>query len=283
LLQTVVAIVKVSRPGFWPTTLWFYLLPFAQRDMFSTPAFWVGAAYVCFPLGLLLYGWNDCYDAATDAINPRKDSWIFGARPEAKIRRMLPYVIAVIHGCFLAGFVAIAGSKMLGWFALVMFTNATYNNLGFKQMPILDVLNQVGYVLVFVLASWLCAVPQLNTPAMIFSALFAMISHLFGQVMDIEPDRIAGRRSTAIMLGSRWAKALIAGLILVSATIAWNSFTGWYVGLFMLAGSVFFVIDAIAGPERYPVLFTKVFFLGWNAVVLVTMHFIWAYGVFQLT
>jgi len=31
---------------------------------------------------------------------------------------------------------------------------------------------------------------------MIFSALFAMHSHLFGQLMDIEADRAAGRRGS---------------------------------------------------------------------------------------
>ena len=85
-MKQLVEIVKIARPGFWPTQLWFYLLPFAGRDMFSTPAFWWGAVYVCFPLGLLLYGWNDISDAESDRLNPRKDSWLFGARPRLRER-----------------------------------------------------------------------------------------------------------------------------------------------------------------------------------------------------
>ena len=57
-----IEIIKIARPGFWPTHLWFYLLPFAGRDMFGSFSFWVGAVYVCFPLGLLMYGWNDLGD-----------------------------------------------------------------------------------------------------------------------------------------------------------------------------------------------------------------------------
>ena len=53
--------------------------------------------------------------------------------------------------------------------------------------------------------------------------------------------------------------------------------------LFMAAGAVFFTADAIAGPARYPVRFSKMFFLGWNAVVLTSMHFVWQLGVFQLS
>lgn len=274
--------MKIARPGFWPTTLWFYLLPFSGRDMFTNPAFWLGAVYISFPLGLLLYGWNDLSDVETDAANPRKDSWLFGGRPNVSMRRWLPYSIAAVQLPFLIAFVWMAGAKMIAWFAAVIATNAAYNTFGFKRLPILDILNQAGYVLVFVLASWLCAVPQLNTPAMIFSAVFAMISHTFGQLMDIEPDRLAGRRSTAVIIGSRPAKFLLISMMLLEAWLAWNYFTGWYVALFMLLGAFYFLVDAIWGPECYPLTFSQVFFLGWNIVVLLTMHFIWRYGVFQL-
>lgn len=283
LLRSVLALVKVSRPGFWPTTLWFFILPFAGLHMFGTPAFWLGATYVCFPLGLLLYGWNDIGDAQTDAENPRKDSWIFGARPGETLRRRLPWIIAAVQLPFLVAFVAVAGVKMLGWFAAVLLTNATYNNLGFKARPVLDVLNQAGYVLVFVLASWLCDVPQLNPAAVAFSALFAMLSHVFGQLMDLDQDRDAGRRSTAVVLGTRWTKLLLVAILAVEAGIAWRWFSSWYVAGFMGAAAVFFALDALAGPTRYPVSFTKVFFVGWNLVVLTTMHFVWRLGVFQLS
>lgn len=281
--MSLLELIKTARPGFWPTQLWFYVLPFSGLYMFDRPEFWLGAVYVCFPLGLLLYGWNDLGDAATDADNPRKGSWLFGGRPDATLRRRLPWIIAATQLPFLVAFVAVAGWKMLGWFAAVLLTNATYNNLGFKQRPVLDVLNQAGYVLVFVLASWLCAVPQLNAAAVVFSGLFAMLSHLFGQLMDIDQDRAAGRRTTAVWLGPRPTKAIVVVLLLVEAAIAWRFFTGWYVALFMAAGAAFFTADAIAGPARYPVLFSKVFFLGWNAVVLTSIHFVWQFGVFQLS
>ena len=282
LWDGLLTLVKVSRPGFWPTQLWFYLLPFAGRDMFGISAFWLGAFYVCFPLGLLLYGWNDICDADTDSLNPRKDSWIFGARPDAATRRWLPTAIAVVHIPFVVLFVAVAGAKMLVWALLVFLSNATYNTFGFKQRPVLDILNQVGYVLVFVLGSWLCFVPQLNAPAMLFSAIFAMLSQVFGQLMDVDPDREAGRKSTVILMGVQNGKLMLVAMMLIEAGIAWTYFTGWYIALFMLAGAIYFFFDAIFGPDRYPMWFTKTFFVGWNIIVVVTMHFIWRYGVFQL-
>lgn len=194
-------IIKISRPGFWPTHVWFYLLPFAGLHMFGSLAFWVGAFYVCFPLSLMLYGWNDIGDWETDRDNPRKDSWLFGARPDQAMRNRLPWVIVLVQMPFAIVFTFMGGAKMLLILLLIVATNATYNNLGFKRIAVLDLLNQSGYALMFVLASWLCHVPQLNGAAIVFGILFAMQSHLFGQLMDTDQDAAAGRRSTAILIG----------------------------------------------------------------------------------
>ncbi len=235
-----------------------------------------------FPLGLLLYGWNDLGDAETDKLNSRKDSWLFGARPDQQLRSRLPWIIAAVHVPFVIAFVMIAGPRMLFWFAAVLLTNTTYNNFGWKRLPLLDLFNQVGYLLIFVLASWLCGLDQLSAPVMIFSALFAMQSHLFGQLMDLEEDRLAGRRSTAIMLGYRRAKLLLSLLMWIEAAIAALYFQGLVVSLFMTTGALFFLADALVGPRRYSVSFSKGCFLAWNMIVIGTMHLVWRYGWFVL-
>jgi len=276
-------IIKTARPGFWPTHLWFYVLPFAGREMFGSIAFWIGAVYVCFPLGLLTYGWNDLGDTETDSQNPRKDSWLFGALPNAALRDRLPWIIGVVQLPFLVMFIWLAGTKMMLWFAALLAANACYNTLGFKRLPIVDLLNQAGYVLVFVLASWLCGVPQLNEPAMIFGAIFAMQSHLFGQLMDFDEDRQAGRKSTAITIGYVPSKILLVVIMMSLAGIAYLNFRGGFVAMFMLLGVIFFTFDLCFGKRRYSVWFMTVFFLLWNAVVLLSMHFVWKYGVFLLS
>jgi len=55
-------VVKAARPGFWLTSIWFYLVPAGGRNVFHQPEFWLGLLYVTFPLGLLIYGWNDIVD-----------------------------------------------------------------------------------------------------------------------------------------------------------------------------------------------------------------------------
>lgn len=275
-------IVKVARPGFWPTQLWFYVLPMGGVDLFGEPAFWIGAAYVCFPLGLLLYGWNDLGDVETDRINPRKNSWLFGGRPDAALRAKLPWIIAAVQLPFLVAFIKLAGPRMLIWFAAVLLVNWTYNNLKWKARPGLDLLNQIGYLLVFMLAVWLCDLDRLSWQLLAFSALFAMQSHLFGQLMDVDEDKIAGRRSTAITLGVHRSKLLLTAMMMIETMIAITFFRGPIVAVFMGAGATFFALDAWWGPRRYPVFFSKVFFLAWNIVVLASMHLVWRYEWFLL-
>jgi 4-hydroxybenzoate polyprenyltransferase len=255
-------------------------MPFAGRDMFSSTVFWLGCFYVCFPLGLLIYGWNDVGDAITDSANPRKDSWLFGARPDANLRRQLPWIILFSQTPFLIAFTWVGGPILLLWFVAVALVNYTYNNLDFKSRPGLDLLNQAGYLLVLVLASWLCGVPQIGMAALVFGALFAMHSHLFGQLMDIDEDRLQGRRSTAIQIGVRGSKGLLVAMLIVEAIIAANSFRYQWVAWFLLAGAAFFLVDALIGPQRYPLRFCQAFFLGWNLIVLLSMHFVWKYDVF---
>lgn len=279
-----VQLIKVARPGFWPTQLWFFLLPLGQREMFGSLGFWLGCVYVCFPLGLLLYGWNDLRDKETDRLNPRKDSWLFGACLDDAGLARLPAWIVGVQLPFALAFTSLFGPKMLGWFGAMVFANALYNwpRWGWKNWPVVDLLNQVGYLLVFVLSSFVCEVPQLNAPAMAFSGLFAMQSHLFGQLMDVDEDKAAGRKTTASLTGVRGGKLLLVAFMLAEAAIAYRYFQGHIVEGFLLCGALFFLADALVGfkGRPYPPFFSKAFFLGWNAVVIATMYFVWRSGIF---
>lgn len=278
------ALLKVARPGFWPTHLWFFLLPLGQTELFDSVGFWLGCVYVCFPLGLLLYGWNDILDAATDRRNARKDSWLFGACLDDDGLARLPRWIVASQLPFLVVFSLLYGPKLIGWFVAMALTNAVYNwpKYGWKNWPIVDLLNQVAYLLVFVLASWVCGVPQLHWPALVFCALFAMQSHLFGQLMDIDQDLAAGRKTTASVVGVRGGKLLLVAFMLVEAAIASASFRTWAVEAFMLAGATFFFLDVLVGyrGRPYPAWFSRAFFVGWNLVVVATMYLVWRTGIF---
>jgi len=224
-------VIKASRPGLWATAVWFYLLPLGRRHVFGSAGFWFGLVYVTLPLGLIIYGWNDIADADIDKFNPRKGTFLFGARGSQEQLRRLPLQIALAQAIFAAVFLLLTGPKILLWFAGLIAFTAIYNfpRYGLKQNPPFDILNQAGYLLVFVLSSWLNHAPQLRWPAMLFGALFAMHSHVFGEVMDIGPDRQSGRRTTATVIGANASKRLISGMLAIEALLIYRNYAGVWI------------------------------------------------------
>ena len=272
-------ILQASRPGLWLTSIWFYLLPLGGRHVFDSVAFWLGVAYVCFPLGLLLYGWNDCVDFEADQLNPRKGSFLFGARGSLEQLRKLPVRIALAQAPFLAAFCYLGGLRMMWWFAGTVAAAAIYNwpRFGFKARPPLEILNQSGYLLVFVLSSWLNHVPQLSWPALLFGAMFAMHSHVFGEIMDLEPDRDTGRRTTAVVIGRVPAKLLIVAFLFAESVLVFIFFRDAVLSSFLLASGAWFVLDAALLWRGRPYSPAQMRFalIAWNAIALSSMPWVW--------
>lgn len=272
-------LVKVARPGFWLTSIWFYLLPVGQRAAWESWTFWLGLLYVTFPLGLLIYGWNDIVDVENDSRNPRKDTFLFGARPTAAQLAALPRWIALVQLPFAIAFLLLLGPKSLPWWAAVVAATALYNwpRVGLKNWPVVDLLNQISYALVFVLSSWLNATPQLPWFTFAFGALFAMHSHLFGEIMDYDFDLAAGRRTTAGAFGIVPAKWLLAALLVAESVIVWHFATDPWIAAALAAGAIFFMSDAAVlwRARPYAGWQMRLFFLGWNAAALISIPWVW--------
>src|SRR5260370_1102952 len=95
------------------------------------------------------------------------------------------------------------------------------------------------------------AVPQLRWPAMLFGALFAMHSHVFGEIMDLEPDRSSGRRTTAVVIGRVRAKLLIALFLAAETALVFVFFRDLLLGCFLLASAAWYAghsSDPAPGP-----------------------------------
>ena len=273
-------LTQVSRPGLWTTTALFYLMPLGHRAFFRSGIFWVGLFYVLVPLGLVLYGVNDIVDAEADVYNPRKGTFLFGSLGAKEQLAALQWEIAVAQLPFLALFLFLIGAKILLWYAALAAAVALYNSprVGWKGRPPFDVLIQASYLLVFVLSSWMSHVPQLPWPAFIFGALFAMHSHVFGEVMDIEPDRKSGRRTTATLIGAIGAKFLIAALLCVETGIVYRFFHDAILAGFLAAGILWFVFDAttVWKERSYTPRQMRAFMWAWNGAAVLGMYWNWA-------
>jgi 4-hydroxybenzoate polyprenyltransferase len=277
-----VFLLQVSRPGLWSTTAMFYLMPLGHADILQSGKLWLGLFFVLFPLGFLLYGVNDIVDAETDSLNPRKGTFMFGSRGAREQLATLKWQIAVVQIPFVAAFYFFIGPRILWWYAVLLMAVGIYNapRIGWKGCPPFDVLIQASYLLVFVLSSWLNNAAQLPWQTFLFGALFAMHSHIFGEVMDIEPDRLSGRRTTATMIGRVRAKFLIAAFTCIETTLVWIYFQDWAITSFLALGALWFLLDAtFLWKERaYSPKEMRLFLWGWNAAALLGIFWNWTHG-----
>lgn len=282
-----VLLLRVSRPVFWSTTIWFYLLPLAGRpELLGTGPFWLGLLYHTLPFGLLLYGWNDFGDRVVDRLNPRKEDGIYGGRASDQELDRLPFWIGLVQAPFLLLFAASMGTgRTLLWFGALLLANVLYNSAPFffKARPPFDLLNQTAYLLVFVLSSWLNNVPQAPWQTFVFGALFAMQCHLFGEIMDVGPDRDVGRNTTAVVLGALPSKALLVAWLLVEALFVVCFLPrALPVAAFLALAALWFALDMtlLYRDRPYPAGLLRLFALGLNGVTLASLGWIGSTGAF---
>ena len=250
----------------------FYLMPLGRFVDFRSARFWVGLVYVLIPLGFVLYGVNDIFDVDADRLNVRKGTYLFGSLGQSEQLAALRWQIAAVQIPFVAAFLIWIGAQIVVWLAVLLGAVWLYNvpPIACKGRPPLDVLMQASYLLVFVLSSWVNRVPQLPWQTFVFGALFAMHSHLFGEVMDIAPDRASGRITTAAEIGAVGTKLLIAAFLGVEAVLVAKYFHEILIAGFLAAGALWFIADALWlwGDRPYSRKMMGLFMWGWNAAAV---------------
>jgi len=283
--------LKVSRPGLWFPPLWLYFAVLPRPLPYERLSFWLGLCFVTFPLNFVVYGWNDTMDAATDAINPRKDSYLFGARPNAAERARLPRLVVGV-GVVSSGLLisatwqngsarsALELTLVLGAVALV---NWLYNNAagGLKQRPPWELLAQAGYLLVVPISCLLNELPLPRWPAWLYLSMFAVQSHLIGEVMDVEPDRRAGRRTTTTLLGVRNSKLLILAIVFAELTVVSIWMDAWPLSLMLVAAALWLSVASMwlfRERQTYSLREMRIAGLGSNVLALLSAAYVWYSG-----
>jgi 4-hydroxybenzoate polyprenyltransferase len=280
-------LLQVSRPGLWTTTALFYLLPLGHAVNFTYLRFWIGLIYVLIPLGFLLYGVNDIADAEADRGNPRKGTFLFGSLGRTEQLAALRWQIVAVQIPFVAIFLWWIGPGFLLWLGALLVAVALYNapRTGLKGRPPFDVLIQASYLLIFVLSSWVNGAPQLPWQTFAFGGLFAMHSHLFGEVMDIGPDREAGRSTTALRLGAVGTKLLMAGILSVEVGLIAGYFRDLVIAGFLAGGVLWFVADACWWWRNRPYspAIMRMFMWSWNGAAVLLILWDYAQGTLRHT
>ncbi len=282
-MQLLIFLLKSSRPGLWFCTIWLYLLPTSQMDsIWSSFPFWFGLFYVSFPLNLLVYGWNDYVDVSADKLNPRKDSFLFGARGTEEEVRSLPKAIITTQLLCLPYLVYLSSAYFLLLFTAFLVISWLYNlpNGGLRSKPPLELLCQIGYLLVVPISILLNDTSQLPIWSYAYLLLFAWQSHLIGEVMDIEPDAKAGKTTTAVLIGMRKTKLLIILFVALEIGILAVVIQDYFFAGFLGLGLVWLMIDLfiVYKTKIYSLAEMKLFGYLSNLMAIISMSYVWLSG-----
>jgi 4-hydroxybenzoate polyprenyltransferase len=255
-------------------------------EPWHSPAFWLGLAFVTFPLNFIIYGWNDYVDYETDRLNPRKDSFLFGARGNREELDTLPPLLASSQVFCYGFFVWYLGIEALPLFLALAGVLLAYNfpKKGFRNTPPLELFAQFGYLLIVPFSMMLNDTPSVPTLTYIYLVLFAIQSQLMGEVMDIEPDRQAQRHTTATRLGMRNTKLLIIGIVGLEVGLLFFAYGDYIFGGMLAAGLIWLLLDVfvIFKEKTYTPTEMKLFGWGTNLIAFGSMLYVWWSGVLMM-
>ncbi len=272
-------LLKISRPGLWFPTLWIYVLPLGgQVELLENWMFWLGLFFVLFPLNLFVYSLNDLGDREADRFNLRKGNFLFGAKAEEKELKYAVSIASISLAAFCVIFTVLSGWPMILLFLSIALVNVLYNFEPFriKSRPPFEMLIQVAYILTAVFSSELNQVEPIPWQAVVYLSLFCFQAHLAGEIMDIEPDAMAKKITSALLLGRTNAKWLM--IIILLAEVYLLSF--WFqdyvlasvLGLFVLW--LLLDIFVLFKSKAYTLNQMYLFGYGMNAIGLASMIWI---------
>lgn len=244
MVQAINLLFASSRPLSWVNTAYPFAAGYLVMGGAVDTRFLAGVLFFLIPYNLLMYGVNDVFDYESDIRNPRKGS-VEGAITPKKYHSLilwssallvLPFVAAhILNGTFVSSLVLLA----------VLFFVVAYSAKGlrFKEVPFLDsISSSLHFVGPLLFAySLVGATPDGWIAAAAFF-FWGVASQAFGAVQDIVPDRQAGIRSIATVLGARWT----VWFALVGYTIACvvTALIGGY-GLIVAAGGLAYVANVL--------------------------------------
>jgi 4-hydroxybenzoate polyprenyltransferase len=98
--------------------------------------------------------------------------------------------------------------------------------------------------------------------------------------MDIKPDRLSGRRTTATLIGPVPSKLLIAAFLCVETALVYFSFGDLVITGFLGLGVAWFLLDSLLIWKNRPYSPTemRLFMWGWNAAAVAGMFWNWSEG-----
>jgi 4-hydroxybenzoate polyprenyltransferase len=196
---------KVSRVRFWlylgGTYLVGYIIGISDISQLLDLTFVLHLVYFIFPANIFLYGVNDITDKDTDQYNPKKDDKEYRAQERDERNLVVIVALSFLYGILLMLIQPNTTAILLfaSWMILSFFYSA--KPFRFKAMPFLDFISNFLYVIPAILAYYQATLIIPPFLPLFAAFLWTSAMQLFSAIPDIEADKKAGIKTTAVVVG----------------------------------------------------------------------------------
>ena len=164
---------------------------------------------------------------------------------------------------------------MIVLFASIILFNFIYNfkPLRIKDKPPLELFIQTGHILTAFFSTVLHDLAVLPWQTTVYFIFFCFQAHLAGEIMDLDPDRAAGKKTSAVVLGRIKSKLLMVAFLVVEVSILTYWFENYILaaslGLFLL----WLLLDVfvVYKDKPYTLAEMKLFGYGKNAIAFASI------------
>ncbi len=198
---------KISRPRFWLYLAGPFLIGAVATKtflIFKDPWFYILFLYFLIFANIYLYGINDLFDNDTDKYNLKKEN------KESRLdnlnsRKTVLYYILFFLLVSSVILLLLPNIKSQVFLIIFLFLATFYSAppLRFKKRAIIDSLSNILYIIPALVSFNLIVNIAVDWLIIISAWLWAAAMHLFSAIPDIEPDRKAGLKTTAIVFGKK--------------------------------------------------------------------------------
>lgn len=162
-------------------------------------------------------------------------------------------------------------------FAMIII-NVIYNFKPFriKERPPFEIFIQIGYVLTALFSVLLNDLTMIPWQTILYLTLFAFQAHIAGEIMDIEPDIIANKRTTATLIGRKKTKFLMLFILLLEVYILSCWFKDYVLASFLAIFSIWLILDVFIFFKEKPYTIEQMKFFGFAMNLCALFSMLWA-------
>ncbi len=159
----------------------------------------------------------------------------------------------------------------------MIIVNIIYNFKPFriKERPPFEICIQIGYVFTAFFSVLLNDLHQLPGQTILYLSLFAFQAHIAGEIMDIEPDLKAGKKTTATLIGRKNTKLVMLVLLVIETYILSFWFQDYVLAGFLGIFSLWLVLDVFIVFKEKPYSLTQMKFFGLAMNISAILSMIW--------